>query len=115
MIACVLCVVFFLCVCVFYLWRWRCSPSHDTAPAFRVHAQEGVVVVEDKRSLDDTLRAAFGRLGLDAEVHEDPMGLAMGEKDAYFGGVHAIGRELGSGVLRGAADPRRDGTVSSFG
>jgi gamma-glutamyltranspeptidase / glutathione hydrolase len=36
------------------------------------------------------------------------------EWDAYFGGVHAIVYDYAKGVLRGGADPRRDGQAAAY-
>jgi gamma-glutamyltranspeptidase/glutathione hydrolase len=57
--------------------------------------------------MQDRLRAEFERHGY--TIEEARTDLAIGDLNAYFGGVHAIAYE--EGTWRGARDPRRDGEV----
>lgn len=73
----------------------------------RVHAVASGAVMAEQERLSPEFLSGLAKDGL-ALVRPDA-DLSQNERNAYFGGVHAIGREaLG---WRGAADPRRDGTV----
>ncbi|MDX1406945.1 MAG: gamma-glutamyltransferase, partial [Saprospiraceae bacterium] len=69
----------------------------------RVHAQSGRVYLEDPSSDARLFRAAG------FTVSFPTYDLMQRERNAYFGGVHAIARSPGGWT--GAADPRRDGIV----
>ncbi len=75
--------------------------------ASRVHVvPPDQVYVEQAELSPDLLRGIADR---DMKLVRPAFGLAEGHLDPYFGGVHAVAIE--SGVLKGAADPRRDGAV----
>ncbi len=68
----------------------------------RVHYEDGAVQAEP--GVDE---AALGRLERSGyEVVRWPA------RNVFFGGVHAVSRDPGSGRLRGAGDPRRGGAVA---
>ncbi|HRX88633.1 MAG TPA: gamma-glutamyltransferase [Steroidobacteraceae bacterium] len=84
------------------------SPNVMSAVAApRVHAlPDGQAYIESTK-LSSAFLQALGLAGFSLTQPEQD--LVSGQRNAYFGGVHAVGREaLG---WRGAADPRRDGTV----
>jgi len=75
-------------------------PAAVVAP--RVHYEDGAVQAEP--GVDE---AALGRLERSGyEVVRWPA------RNVFFGGVHAVSRDPGSGRLRGAGDPRRGGAVA---
>lgn len=77
-------------------------PVEDAVIAPRVHYEAGSVQAEpgvDERALSHLAEAGY-------EVFRWP------DRNVFFGGVHAVAREPGSGVLSGAGDPRRGGAVA---
>ncbi len=75
--------------------------------AERVHALPNDRAYVEERLISPAFLEALARDGFSLQAPDQD--LVIDGLNAYFGGVHAIGREaLG---WRGAADPRRDGTV----
>jgi gamma-glutamyltranspeptidase/glutathione hydrolase len=68
----------------------------------RVHFENGSVQAEP--GIDEAALERLAERGYD--VFRWP------ERNVFFGGVHAVAREPGSGALRGAGDPRRGGAVA---
>ncbi len=79
----------------------------------RAVAAARVHVVPDDDGRDNAyLESTIPGLDLEAlsfDLIEPQTDLSINGLNAYFGGVHAIGRE--NGAWRGAADPRRDGST----
>ncbi len=75
--------------------------------AARVHALPDGQTYVESRELSAAFLQALGQAGF--SLMQPEQDLVLNQRNAYFGGVHAVGLEaLG---WRGAADPRRDGTV----
>lgn len=75
--------------------------------AYRVHVvPPGRAYIEQPDLAPDLLAGLAAR---EFTLQRPAFGLAEGHLDPYFGGVHAVAIE--DGVLKGAADPRRDGAV----
>jgi gamma-glutamyltranspeptidase/glutathione hydrolase len=75
----------------------------EAVRAPRLHFEDGVVQAEP--GIEE---AALARL--------EARGVAVArrpELNLYFGGVQAVARELGTGVLSGGGDPRRGGAVAA--
>ncbi len=89
--------------------RWLDGqPLREAVAAPRLH-----VVPPSRGYIEDPVAAANStewraRLGL--SLQKLATDIMMGERNAYFGGVHAVGFE--DGRWTGAADPRRDGAVA---
>ena len=67
----------------------------------RIHATaSGGLYLEDA-----SVSSEFESLGL--EIREPAIDLVINGLNAYFGGIHAVGKRRG--IWQGAADPRRDG------
>ncbi len=76
----------------------------------RIHVvPERDLYVESAIELEDAVRSDLSRRGFQVR-YRPKTGQAVDGSDPYFGGVHAVAKE--GGVWRGAADPRRDGTVA---
>jgi gamma-glutamyltranspeptidase/glutathione hydrolase len=83
------------------------TPIRDAVAAPRVHA-----VPPDRVYFEDPAAAAAStawREKAGYRLPTLPTDISIGERNAYFGGVHAVAFE--SGRWTGAADPRRDGSV----
>ncbi len=74
----------------------------------RIHVVPENDLYFEVMELDDNTKADLAQRGF--QIRRPRTGLAIGNLDAYFGGVHAVARE--NGVWKGAADPRRDGVVA---
>ena len=74
----------------------------EAVEAPRVHFEAGVVHAEP--GVDDGALAELERRGL--EIARWP------DRNVFFGGVHAVGRDPESGGLEGGGDPRRGGAVA---
>ncbi|MFW5643671.1 MAG: gamma-glutamyltransferase, partial [Alkalispirochaeta sp.] len=80
-------------------------PIQDAVMAPRVFAMaSGDAQLEGRISIN-TMNGLID-LGHDVNVRND--------WDAYFGGVHAVLFDHDEGILRGGADPRRDGQAVGF-
>lgn len=89
--------------------RWvDVAESVDKAVAApRVHTLRGETVLLETRP--EERQALIGLEHRGYTVYQPLTSLFSGERNPYFGGVHAVALE--EGVWRGAADPRRDGAV----
>lgn len=84
------------------------APDVGTAvAAFRVHVVPPEQAYVEGPELAPEMLSGLSRRGL--TLQRPAFGLADGQLDPYFGGVHAVAIE--QGAVRGAADPRRDGAV----
>ncbi len=88
--------------------RWLDGqPVNDAVKAARLH-----VVPPNRVYIEDPPVAAASnpwRKAAGWELRTFATDVAMGDRNAYFGGVHAVALE--NGRWTGAADPRRDGAV----
>jgi gamma-glutamyltranspeptidase / glutathione hydrolase len=75
-------------------------PAQDAVDAGRVHFEDGVVHSEP--GVDPE---ALSRLARRVSV------VRWRRRNLFFGGVHAVARDLDTGQLRGGGDPRRGGAV----
>jgi gamma-glutamyltranspeptidase / glutathione hydrolase len=73
--------------------------AREAVEAPRVHFEDGVVYAEPGVPVEE-LRAA-GREQI----------VQFGDRNVFFGGVQAVERDLATGTLTGAADPRRGGAA----
>lgn len=86
------------------------EPDIEAATAApRVHVTLPATAYLEQSILDPKLLSALGEAGF--RLRRQAFGLSDTGLDPYFGGIHAIAREGADGGWRGAADPRRDGTV----
>jgi gamma-glutamyltranspeptidase/glutathione hydrolase len=76
--------------------------AEDAVAAARVHFEGGVVQAEPGLS-EEALRR-LERLGYEVARWRT--------KDWFFGGVHAVARDIETGAIGGAGDPRRGGSVA---
>jgi gamma-glutamyltranspeptidase / glutathione hydrolase len=74
----------------------------DAVEAPRVHFEAGVVHAEP--GIDDAALQDLGAAGYEL--------VRWPSRNVFFGGVHAVARDRGTGELRGAGDPRRGGAVA---
>jgi gamma-glutamyltranspeptidase / glutathione hydrolase len=74
----------------------------EAVDAPRVHFEAGVVHAEP--GIDETALRALEERGLWIARWPD--------RNVFFGGVHAVGREPAGGALEGGGDPRRGGAVA---
>jgi gamma-glutamyltranspeptidase / glutathione hydrolase len=74
--------------------------AQDAVDAGRVHFEDGVVHAEPGVDPD-----ALSRLARRVSV------VRWRRRNLFFGGVHAVARDPGTGELRGGGDPRRGGAV----
>jgi gamma-glutamyltranspeptidase/glutathione hydrolase len=74
----------------------------DAVDAPRVHFEAGVIHAEP--GIDEKALARLERRGL--EIARWP------DRNVFFGGVHAVGRDPATGELAGGGDPRRGGAVA---
>jgi gamma-glutamyltranspeptidase / glutathione hydrolase len=77
-------------------------PAQDAVIAPRVHFEAGAVQAEpgvDEAGLEELERRGY-------EV------VRWSERNVFFGGVHAVARDPGTGELHGGGDPRRGGAVA---
>ena len=83
----------------------RLAAGDDVATAVqapRVHFEAGTVQAEPGVDEDGLKR-----------LEERGYGVARwGRQNWFFGGVHAVSRDLETGELHGAGDPRRGGAVA---
>lgn len=89
------------------LWVDAGVGVRDAVAAPRLHVVPDSVLYLESPDVTPAERRAAHDLGL--TVAAPPTDMALGDRNAYFGGVHAVawdGRRW-----RGAADPRRDGAV----
>jgi gamma-glutamyltranspeptidase/glutathione hydrolase len=77
-------------------------PAQGAVAAPRVHVEDGIVHAEP--GIDE---AALDRL--DARGYEI---VRWRDENLFFGGVHAVARDPGTGLLAGGGDPRRGGAVA---
>jgi gamma-glutamyltranspeptidase/glutathione hydrolase len=77
-------------------------PIDEAVESPRLHFEDGAVEAEP--GLDPAELAAVEERGV--PVHRWPA------RNLFFGGVHAVARDPGTGELRGAGDPRRGGAVA---
>ncbi len=92
---------------VVQLWVDAELPIADAVIAPRIHVVPDSLLYLESPDVTPAERRAARDLGL--TVAAPPTDIALGDRNAYFGGVHAVvwdGRRW-----RGAADPRRDGAV----
>ncbi len=91
---------------VIQLWVDEGVPLVEAVAAPRLH------VVPDRQAYVEAptapVRQVLNAAGY--ELVEPATDLALGDRNAYFGGVHALALE--GGGWTGAADPRRDGAVA---
>ena len=76
--------------------------AQDAVSAPRVHYEAGAVQVEpgvDEQGLDTLARRGYQLVRWD-------------DRNLFFGGVHAVVRDLDTGELSGGGDPRRGGAVA---
>lgn len=89
--------------------RWLDGqPIAAAVAAPRLH-----VVPPDRLYVEDpaaTEAASVWRRAAGWELRAVPTDIMIGDRNAYFGGVHAVAEE--NGRWTGAADPRRDGAVA---
>jgi gamma-glutamyltranspeptidase/glutathione hydrolase len=76
-------------------------PAQEAVDGGRVHFEEGVVQAEPGVDADALARLEKGRYSVGR----------WRRRNLFFGGVHAVARDPGSGELRGGGDPRRGGAV----
>lgn len=88
-------------------WTDVTADIEAAVAAPRVHVTVPVTAYLEEAVLSADLLVAVGQAGF--RLRRQAFGLSETGLDPYFGGVHAIARE--NGLWRGAADPRRDGTV----
>jgi gamma-glutamyltranspeptidase / glutathione hydrolase len=74
----------------------------EAVMAPRVHFEAGAVQAEP--GADETALARLERRGYEV--------VRWSERNVFFGGVHAVARDLASGELQGGGDPRRGGAVA---
>ncbi len=74
----------------------------DAVEAPRVHFEAGVVHAEP--GIDDAVLRDLEAAGYEL--------VRWPSRNVFFGGVHAVARDSGTGELRGAGDPRRGGAVA---
>jgi gamma-glutamyltranspeptidase / glutathione hydrolase len=74
----------------------------EAVDAPRVHFEAGVIHAEP--GVDEAALASLERRGL--EIARWP------DRNVFFGGVHAVGRDPRTGELSGGGDPRRGGAVA---
>lgn len=92
---------------VIQLWADAGLTLAEAVAAPRLHVVPDSLLLLEAPELPLRARATLERMGF---VFGAPRAdLALGGRNAYFGGVHAVARR--DGRWEGAADPRRDGVV----
>ncbi len=90
--------------------RWLAGqPIKDAVAATRLH-----VVPPDRIYIEDPVAATASTSWRETagwKLQRLPTDIAISDRNAYFGGVHAVAFE--NGRWTGAADPRRDGAVET--
>jgi gamma-glutamyltranspeptidase / glutathione hydrolase len=76
--------------------------AQDAVEAARVHFEAGAVQAEP--GADEAALKRLERRGYEV--------VRWGERNVFFGGVHAVARDPAMGELRGGGDPRRGGAVA---
>lgn len=84
------------------------QPLRDAVAAPRLHAVPAARVDLEDSAAAEASTAGGEQLAL--TLQNLAADIMIGERNAYFGGVHAVGYERGQWT--GAADPRRDGAVA---
>lgn len=79
----------------------------EATAAFRVHVVPPDIAYVEDPEVEHGLLAGLAQRGF--RLQRPSFGVALGDLDPYFGGVHAVAREPDGWT--GAADPRRDGRV----
>lgn len=92
---------------VIQLWVDAGLSVQQAVAAPRIHVLPNKRLVLESASMREKWQAEFGNQGYVFQTLKSD--LALSGLNAYFGGVHAIAKE--NGQWRGAADPRRDGSV----
>jgi len=90
------------------LWMDKQMPIADAVATPRVHVvPEDALYLENAVGVADSLLGLLGGMGF--RVVAPAADLALRDRNAYYGGVHAVALE--NGRWSGAADPRRDGAA----